>query len=153
MSGAFKQHQHDSSAFASDGERIAAGIATMVAAVSDEQSRDMSDQEFAACEFEPWKHEEGEWTPPTNEQWARLANPHLIMVRVAWLTLHKTKEELIEMVEKMIAEEDGENNLLIATLDNLVATSDMFKGFLSICESAMARFMVAGMNIPDRSAV
>jgi hypothetical protein len=35
------------------------------------------------------------WTPPTNEKWSRLANPYLVSVRLAWLTLRKSKDELV----------------------------------------------------------
>jgi len=153
MANALKMHEYDVSSLTTDRERVAENIATMVAAIGDEPPRDMSDEEFAACDFEPWQHTEGEWTPPTNEEWARLANPHLMMVRVAWVALHKSKDELIEMAEGMFKEEDGEENLLFATLDRLVETSNMFKGFLSVCDAAMARLMVAGMNIQDDPTV
>src|SRR5690606_31820705 len=49
---------------------------------------------MAALEFQAWRHQPGEWSPPSNEEWARLANPHLVSVRLAWLSLHKSKDEL-----------------------------------------------------------
>jgi hypothetical protein len=62
---------------------------------------------LAACEFEPWKQSEGSWKPPSNEEWTRLANPHLISVRLARLILHKSKDELVEVADKL-----GEESLM-----------------------------------------
>ena len=51
--------------------------------------------------FEPWKTTDVSWTPPSNEEWARLANPHLISVRLAWLTLQKSKDDLVTVANEL----------------------------------------------------
>ena len=35
-----------------------------------------------------------EWTPPTNEDWKNRSNYWLPHIRMAWLTMYKTKDEL-----------------------------------------------------------
>lgn len=56
---------------------------------------------MAAIDFEPLKELPATWQPPTNLQWAELANPHLISVRLAWLTLQKSKGELVDMASEL----------------------------------------------------
>jgi len=55
----------------------------------------VSIDEMAMLEFTPWAEHDGEWTHPSDEEWSSLADPDLISVRLAWLTLHKSKDELI----------------------------------------------------------
>ncbi len=105
---------------------------------------EMTDEQFAAMAFEPWVHEEGEWTPPSNVEWARLANPYLVSVRMAWLTLYKTKPELVEMIEGM----DREG--IFEPYGNGIRDSiEFFKAFLVVLEAAEARVICAGLSIPD----
>lgn len=105
---------------------------------------DMTDQQLAAMTFEPWKHETDEWKPPSNEQWARLANPYLVSVRMAWLTLYKTKPELVEMIQGMVREG------IFERYGNGIRDSiDFFKAFLVVLEAAEARIICAGLSIPD----
>lgn len=105
---------------------------------------DMTDLQLAAMTFEPWKHEPDEWKPPSNEQWARLANPYLVSVRMAWLTLFKTKPELVEMIQGM----DREG--IFEPYGNGIRDSiDFFKAFLVVLEAAEARIICAGPSIPD----
>jgi hypothetical protein len=140
----------DGASIATDKERVDANIAKMQAAIEDAQPSEMTDAEFAAMQFEAWVHSDGEWTPPSNEEWAKLANPHLVMLRVAWLTLHKTKVEAIDMAQKLADEKPTEGeSFLIETLDNLQHTADWFRGLLAICDLAVARLLVAGMNVPE----
>lgn len=56
---------------------------------------------MAAIDFEPLKDLPSTWQPPTNLQWTELANPHLISVRLAWLTLQKSKGELVDMASEL----------------------------------------------------
>ncbi len=142
-----------------DEAEVAAHFVKMVAAVgaaqrlqdgSTDVEKEMADEEFAACNFDAWIHEEGEWTPPTNDQWAKLANPHLVTIRIAWLTLYKTKAELIEMLRDQLRDsEDDGNEFITSILDHLSATSDFLNGMLTVVDSALARLLVAGMNIPN----
>ena len=36
---------------------------------------------MAALDFDRWEADATDWTPPTNEEWSQLANPHPISVR------------------------------------------------------------------------
>lgn len=142
-----------------DQAEVAAHFVKMAAAVgathrlqdgSADVEKEMTDEEFAACNFDAWIHAEGEWTPPTNDQWAKLANPHLVTIRIAWLTLYKTKAELIEMLGDQLRDsEDDGNELITSILDQLSATSDFLKGMLTVVDAALARLLVAGMNVPN----
>jgi hypothetical protein len=76
-------------------------VSTLPATELTETTEEMTDDQLAAHPFEAWVHTPDEWKPPTNVKWANLANPHLISIRMAWLIMHKTKPELIEMVKGM----------------------------------------------------
>ena len=151
MTMPFATHQFSNSTLDDDREQLAVNVAKMVSAIERVEEQDMSTEELAATDFTAWIHEKDEWTPPSNIEWAELANPHLIMVRVAWHMLHKSKAELIEMVERMSREESDEN-FLISTLDSLHHTADWFRGMLSMCDAAVSRLVVAGLNASDVSA-
>lgn len=92
---------------------------------------------MAALAFEPGQALSDGWTPPTNAEWAALANPHLISVRLAWLTLHKSKDELIDVAAQL-----GE-----AGLEELVGqigrSADWFEGMHKLLASAECRIMCA----------
>ena len=103
--------------------------------------QEMTDEELAAMDFEPWQHVPGEWTPPSNVEWSKLANPYLVSVRMAWLTLYKTKAELVEMIEGM----DREG--IFEPYGNGIRDSiDFFRAFLVVLEAAEARVICAGLN-------
>ena len=95
----------------------------------------------AALDFEPWKCRLGEWTPPSNEEWARSANPYLVTIRVACVVVHKTKPEVMKFVEKM------DNNAGSAVMNGFVDTISFFKGVLALLEAAEARILVAGSAV------
>lgn len=101
--------------------------------------------QMASLNFEPWKHEEGEWTPPSDEEWARLANPYLVTVRIAWLVMHKSKPELIEMLDAL--EDDAGHDMK----DRFIGTIEWFKGMLAILEGAEARILCAGAVVAMRT--
>ena len=92
---------------------------------------------MARLHFEPWKQTDVSWTPPTNEEWARLANPHLISVRLAWLTLHKSKDELVSVADKL-----GDEGLK-ELVRQLGQSADWFNGLRQILEGAECRLMCA----------
>ncbi len=97
-----------------------------------------TEREWAAINFEPWVHTDDEWKPPTNEQWAKLANPHLVILRIAWITMFKTKSEVMGIVRDL-DEETGAD-----LMDRFTYTRDFFKGMLAIMEGAEARIICAG---------
>ena len=101
-------------------------------------SSDSGDIEaMAGLEFEPWKHSDDCWKPPSNEEWTRLANPHLVSVRLAWVTLHKSKEELVA-----VAGELGDEGLM-QLAGQIGQSSDWFKGLQQVLEAAECRLMCA----------
>ena len=79
----------------------------------------LEDEKIAALDFEPWTHCDGEWVPPTNEEWCDAVNPTLIAIRMAWLSLYKSKAELREMLDKMDQDNDDGSNLAIEFLDTI----------------------------------
>ena len=98
-------------------------------------------RDAASLDFEPWEHTPDEWVPPTNAEWAKLANPHLVTVRMAWVMLHKTKPEMMTIVDTM-DEETGRQ-----MMDGFVGTINFFTGMLAIMESAEARIHCAGAAV------
>jgi len=92
---------------------------------------------MAELEFQPWTLGDREWTPPSNEQWAELANPHLVSVRLAWLTLHKSKPELVAIANQL-----GDEALMELVAD-IGRSSDWFKGLHEILSAAECRLMCA----------
>ena len=96
----------------------------------------------AALDFEPWKCPLGEWTPPSNEEWARSANPYLVTIRVAWAVVHKTKPEVMKFVEKI--DNDGGSAVTDGFLDTI---SFLRACVLTLLEAAEARILVAGSAV------
>lgn len=101
---------------------------------------DMTDEQFAALRFEAWVHTADEWKPPTNVEWANLADPHLITIRIAWLIMHKTKPELVQMIEGM------DKDLFKTTFGRIDRTSEWLKGLDAIVTGAVARLACVGMS-------
>lgn len=93
--------------------------------------------EWAALEFETWDAATSEWHPPSNEEWAKLANPHLESIRIGFAILHQTKEELIPAAR----EDDGQT--LVESLEHLQATIEWLRGLSAIVEGAKLRLLVA----------
>jgi len=108
---------------------------------SNAAAEDITEAEIAAIEFEPWVHVTDEWTPPTDEEWANLANPHLVTIRMAWMALYKTKPELVELVDGLHKE-----GILEPLMDSLNETSKWFEGLCMIAKSALGRMCSAGLS-------
>lgn len=108
---------------------------------------DMSDEEFAATEFEPWDVNQCAWALPINEEWARLANPYLVSIRIAWVMLQKTKPELIEVVSNL----EG-HGMAESTLERLTETEDFLTVLLKVVKTAQVRFICAALNVPGEAA-
>lgn len=93
-------------------------------------------KDMAALEFMPWRGLEG-WAPPTNAEWTNLANPHLISVRLAWLTVHKSKDELIAVADAL-----GDQGLM-EIVGQIGQSADWFEGLHQLLASAECRIMCA----------
>lgn len=104
---------------------------------ADAGSEDVDLAAMAAVAFEPWQPISDGWAPPSNAEWAALANPHVISVRLAWLTLHKSKEELIDVAAQL--GEVGVEEML----GQIGRSSDWFEGMHKLLASAECRIMCA----------
>lgn len=92
---------------------------------------------MASLDFERLRELPATWQPPTNLQWAELANPHLISVRLAWLTHQKSKGELINMASELGDE------ALMELVAQIGRSADWFEGLHKLLASAECRMMCA----------
>ena len=99
-------------------------------------------EDYAAVNWAPWEHKEGEMDPPSNKEWAQLTIPHLITLRIAWGLLHKTKAEAVEVFQEF--ESTGLAKELLERFGN---TDDFFQGMQEMVETARLRFMSAGAAV------
>jgi hypothetical protein len=84
-----------------------------------------TDEQWAATTFEPWQHAPNEWKPPSNEDWSLLAPNLLPYVRMAWISLYRTKAEL----EPLATLEEEAFEELIGGISN---SRKFFEGFVTI---------------------
>lgn len=98
---------------------------------------DFDIETMAQLDFSPLEEREGAWTPPTNDEWSRLANPHLISLRLAWLTLHKSKDDLVAMAEQL------GDAALTELVTQIGQSADWFEGLQKVLASAECRIMCA----------
>lgn len=92
---------------------------------------------MAVIDFEPLKELAETWQPPTNLQWAELANPHLISIRLALLTLQKSKGELINMASEL------GDKALMELVAQIGRSADWFEGLHKLLATAECRMMCA----------
>jgi hypothetical protein len=112
--------------------------------VDDAEDRAATTDELAAFDFEAWAHKPDEWVPPSNEEWAQLANPYLVTIRIAWTMLYKTKPEVMKFIDG-IDEETGSQ-----LMNGFIETINFFKGALEILEAAEARILCAGASMIEQ---
>ena len=70
---------------------------------------------LAAMDFEPWVRRPSDWIPPTNDAWPLLANPHLVILRLGFELLHKSKPELVATARADLRAATGIQERLRAT--------------------------------------
>lgn len=80
---------------------------------------------------------------PSNRQWAELADPHLITLRIAAVVLSKPKSELLELVDKLEVEEIDGKPLIEEMVPRFHATEGFFKALLQTVEGAENRLLAA----------
>lgn len=73
----------------------------------------------------------GDWRPPSNDQWASLANPHAVTVRIAWLTVHQPADECASIASDPSIGPD--------VLSKFAATESFFADLAHLCSMAAAR--------------
>lgn len=95
-------------------------------------------EEWAALDFQPWTHADDEWTPPTNEEWNQFRRNHLTTVRLAWISLYKTKAELMEIIKGI--GDDGCGQLF----NRFTKTTYFLERTAQILHIAEARLIAAG---------
>lgn len=102
--------------------------------------------EMAAIEFEAWQHTQDDWRPPSDEEWTTLAEQHIVVIRIAWAMMLRTKPEFIEELAAIGDE------ALAETLNHLAETEDFFRGVLGVLEAAHARALSASAALILRDA-
>jgi hypothetical protein len=100
-------------------------------------------EQLAALDFQPLGQDSKDaWQPPSNSEWESLANPHLVTLRMAWLTLFKSKPEVVAMIDAMEKE-----NIFKGYFEGIQGSLAFFKRFVELLELAEARVICAVATI------
>ena len=86
-------------------------------------------EDYAATDWEPWPIDALK-RAPSNDEWARLANPHLVAARLAIRLMTKTKAEAIEVVHGLASTPDPDGlamNMAEALIDSLNDSREWFQ--------------------------
>ncbi|MGO9768424.1 MAG: hypothetical protein ACLPSW_02505 [Roseiarcus sp.] len=106
------------------------------------EDRPITAAEMAAVDFEPLCAEDLEkCKPPSNAEFDEMVHDHMPTLRIAWLTLGKTKPELVEIM-RSFDDESGCN-----LMDDFISATAFFKQALFLLEKAEARMLCAGSVI------
>lgn len=97
---------------------------------------DLSIAELAAMDFDPWPVSPDNWQPPTNDQWCNEVNPTLIAARVAFASMHKSKDQLVVIVSEL--EKDG-----VDVFENIRHAQAFIDPIKSVLDAAYARMLIA----------
>ncbi|WP_425419630.1 hypothetical protein [Oricola indica] len=97
---------------------------------------DLSISELATIDFDPWPVSPDKWQPPTNEQWCNAINPTLTAARVAFVSMHKSKDQLVGIVSEL--EKDG-----VDVLDSIQHAQAFIDPIKSVLDAAYARMLIA----------
>jgi hypothetical protein len=108
-----------------------------------ETKQPMTDKQWAAMDFEPWTHNEDEWEPPTDKEWAD--GIRLPTVRLAWHLMHKTKAELVAGATKM--EDKG-----VRLIEGFAEARELFERFVGVLQFAEVRLICAGTAVELKEA-
>ena len=110
-----------------------------------QKAKPMTDEQWAAMDFEPWTHNEDEWKPPTDKEWAD--DTRLPTVRLAWHLMHKTKAELMAGTAKM-GDKDG-----VRLIEGIAEAREFFERFVAVLELAENRLICAGTAVELKEAL
>jgi hypothetical protein len=97
----------------------------------------VTEKQAAALDFNAWKHDADQWTPPTDEEWAQIGENKLPSLRIAWHILYKSKSELIEIINGM------DDATYFAMSNGVRDVEKFFKGCHTIAMTAEARSLAA----------
>jgi hypothetical protein len=78
--------------------------------------------------------------PASNDEWIRISNIMLPSVRIAWLTLSKSKDELKEIMAKFGLEDDGHG---VELIEWFAAAEVFFRQYLDTVTAAKVRCISA----------
>jgi hypothetical protein len=106
----------------------------------------MTDEQWAAMDFEPWTHNEDEWKPPTDEEWPADSADVLPFVRLAWHAMFKTKAELGTIFKKMGDDDFGK------LAEDMARSREFFERFVGVLQSAEIRLICAGTAVELKDA-
>jgi len=95
---------------------------------------DMSDEGFGALSFEPWPGE------PDLSRFGAASNDHIISTRLAYLTMYKTKDELVAFAS-------DEPELFIKLADNMEDSAEAFEEMVTLTRAARARMLCAASSL------
>lgn len=101
---------------------------------------DLDIREMANIEWEPWGSEDVEL--PTNSE---IANPHMVMVRLAYGLMYKTKPELIEALKSF----EGDD-ILEETIERMGGAASVFEGLSEMLKGAHARLLLAWAALAEQ---
>lgn len=80
---------------------------------------------------------------PSDEEWARLANPFLVTVRMSAVLLTKGKAELVAIVDDPEAKDTDGVPLIEDIVPRMHAAEEFFRGLLQTVEGAECRLLGA----------
>jgi hypothetical protein len=109
------------------------------------ESKIVTFEQKVAMNFEQWPHVPDEWEPPTNAEWAKDGDYLLPFVRMAWLTLFKTKTEVETIAETL---DDEPFEILV---NGIIHSREFFENFVKILNAAEVRITCAA-NAVELSA-
>ncbi len=126
------------------------GISSLGTEEEDSSRRTATTAELAAVfdhqQMPLWSDEDVRCLP-SNEQWAAMANPHLVTLRICAVAMTKTKPELLEMARKLFARDDEAEWLFEPLVDGIHSAQEMFKAYLQLLDSAEARLLSAASKV------
>jgi hypothetical protein len=121
---------------------LMAGLAVNAkAAEATDDDKPLTAEFCAGLDFEPWTELQ---MPPTNEEWVKLMNPHLVNARLCWHLLQQTKAGLVDILDGMDYE------MLDETLNQIEGTEHFFEYFYNVLHKTRLRIIVAGPVIELR---
>ncbi|MBZ9710471.1 hypothetical protein LB543_27615 [Mesorhizobium sp. ESP7-2] len=131
----------------------AVGGATAASAAAPAIEPEMTDDELMALDWAPWEHQEGEFVPPTNQQWYDEVNPTLISIRIAWTIMYKTKAELIAMLGGLDNEKgaDEDKTMAVEMYERIAQAAERIDALHDVLHGAGSRLMIAGLNVGHTS--
>jgi hypothetical protein len=102
-------------------------------------------EQWAAMNFEPWRHAQEEWEPPSNKDWGPHGDHVLPFMRLAWITMYKTKAELETIADEL------EDDPFFEMVEGIRHSQTFFEPFLAILKSAELRILCAASAVEVRN--